>query len=223
MGKVVVLITLVLLLALSGQASAALMAIWDFGPNADGYTEVVTTEHVMDVPTLLIYDGDKDDNGKDGVAYTDAEGTYHFPGQGGAWNDVRVPGPDAEWLMTINTRGWEDITIRWDYRSEEAPTFDLDYRLNVADDWTKILTNEPITADDTWYSFTLDMPTAVEDRFFVQFRMNDLEHDPDYGNGRYVFDNLEVTGVPEPATILLLGLGGLALLRKRRKINRRER
>lgn len=56
MRKIVVLITLVLLLALNVSANAHLMAIWDFGPHAAGYTEVVTTEHVMGVPTLLIYD-----------------------------------------------------------------------------------------------------------------------------------------------------------------------
>jgi hypothetical protein len=36
-------------------------------------------------------------------------------------------------------------------------------------------------------------------------------------NQFYIFDEADITFVPEPATILLLGLGSSALLRKRRK------
>jgi hypothetical protein len=38
------------------------------------------------------------------------------------------------------------------------------------------------------------------------------------GNGRFIFDNLELTGtpIPEPCSIILLGLGSIALMRKRR-------
>jgi hypothetical protein len=36
---------------------------------------------------------------------------------------------------------------------------------------------------------------------------------PDNGNNR--FDNILITGIPEPASVLLLGLGAVALLRRR--------
>ena len=219
MRKVIVLTALVLLPALSGPANADLTAIWDFGPNAAGYTQVVTAENVIGTPTLSLSGGDIDTNGKDGVGYRDAAGTYHNPGQGAAWDDVRVPGPDAEWVLTINTTGWEDMTIRWDYKSEEAPTFDLGYSVDGGVSWVRILNNQSITADWSWYPFSCDLSaiSAIENRSSVQFRVQDFDRDPDCGNGRYVFDNLELTGVPEPCSIALLGIGALmALTRKRR-------
>jgi len=192
-----------------------LMAIWDFGVSSAHYTENVTAENVVGVPTLVISGGEKDINGKDGIAYTDAAGVHHDAGQGAAWNDVRVSGPDAEWILTINTTGWNDIAIRWDYRSEETPSFDLHYRVGGAVVWSDVLADWLIIADNAWHPFSCDMSylSAIEGQPIVEFRVEDMEL---AGNGRFIFDNLELTGVPEPATLILLGLGGVALLRKRR-------
>jgi len=191
------------------------MAIWDFGPDAPHYTEVVTTEYVLGIPTLTLSGGQIDTNGKDGVAYTDAEGTAHIPGQGAAWDDVRVTGQDARWVMTIDTTGWWNLALRWDYKSEMATTFDFDYRIG-AGQWNPILYNEPITADWSWHPYSVDLShiSAIENNPEVEFRLDGLARN---GNQRFVFDNLEVTGVPEPTAILLLGFGGLELLRRRRR------
>ena len=217
MRKVIVLMALVLLLVLNGPANATLMAIWDFGPNAAGYTEVVTTEYVIGTPTLVLSGGEKDDNGKDGTSYTDAEGTFHEAGQAGAWDDIKVTGPDAYWIMTINTTGWQDMTIRWDYKAweEETDSFDLDYRVGGSGDWTEIVNNESIVGDKTYHSWSYDLSgiAAIENQAIVEFRMDDLDR---HGNKKFAFDNLELVGVPEPCSIALLALGGLALLRKRR-------
>jgi len=108
------------------------------------------------------------------------------------------------------------MRIRWDYKSEQAPSFDLDYSVNGGVSWISILNNQSITADWSWYSFSRDLSaiSAIENRTSVQFRMNDLDLN---GNLRYVFDNLELTGVPEPCSVALLGIGALvALTRKRR-------
>ncbi len=219
MRKVIVLMALVLLPALSGPANADLMAIWDFGPNLGGYTEDVTTEYVIGTPTLVLDGGRKDENGKTGVAYLDAEGTLHLGGgdyRAAAWDDVRVTGKDADWIMTINTTGWQDMAIRWDYRSQESQTFDLDYRVGGSGDWIAIVEDKPITHDNTWdiFSYNLSSITAIENQSIVEFRMYDLDEN---GNNAYRFDNLEMTGVPEPCSIALLGIGALmALTRKRR-------
>jgi len=195
-------------------AGAELMAIWDFGASSAYYTEAPTTENVVGVPTLSIFGGEKDINGKNGVAYVDAAGVHHDAGQGAAWDDVRVTGPDAEWILTIDTTGWSDIAIRWDYRSEETPSFDLHYRVGGSGDWGSVLADWPIIADDAWHSFGRDMSylSAIEGQPIVEFRVEDMEL---AGNGRFVFDNLELTGVPEPATVALLGLGIFLLKSKR--------
>ena len=166
-------------------------------------------------PTLVLAGGELDTNGKDGIAYTDAAGVIHNPGQAGAWNDVRVSGPDAEWILKINTTGWTDMLIRWDYRSEESPTFDLDYRIAGSGNWVVILNNQSIVADDNWHSITIDLSSvsAIENQSIVEFRMYDLDNT---GNREFRFDNLELTGVPEPCSITLFALGVLAVLRKRR-------
>lgn len=215
MKKVIVLLALIFLAAFSSPSIAALMAIWDFGPSSAYYTENVTAENVIGVPTLVLSGGEKDINGKNGVAYVDAAGVYHDAGQAGAWDDIRVTGPDAEWILTIDTTGWEDISIRWDYRSEQTPSFDLHYRIGGAVDWADILSDYPITADDAWHSFSYDLSflSAIEGQPIVEFRVEDMEF---LGNGRFIFDNLELTGVPEPCTIAPLALGGIVLIRKRR-------
>jgi hypothetical protein len=214
MRKVIVLFALVFLVVLVNPTDAALMAIWDFGPSSAYYTENVTAENVIGVPTLVLSGGEKDINGKNGVAYVDAAGVHHDAGQAGAWDDVKVSGPDAEWILTINTTGWTDISIRWDYRSEQTPSFDLHYRVGGATVWSDVLADWPITADDAWHSFSCDMSylSAIEGQPIVEFRVEDMEL---AGNGRFIFDNLELTGVPEPCTIALLALGGIVLIRKR--------
>ena len=215
MRKVIVLFALVFLVVLVNPTDAALMAIWDFGPSSAYYTENVTAENVIGVPTLVLSGGEKDINGKNGVAYVDAAGVHHDAGQAGAWDDVKVSGPDAEWILTINTTGWTDISIRWDYRSEQTPSFDLHYRVGGATVWSDVLADWPITADDAWHSFSCDMSylSAIEGQPIVEFRVEDMEL---AGNGRFIFDNLELTGVPEPCSIALLALGGIGLMSKRR-------
>lgn len=220
--KVIALMTLVLLPALSGQAGAtSLMAIWDFGPNAPNYSEVVTAENVIGVSTLVLDGGQIDINGKNGTGYTDTAGIWHEAGQAGAWEDLRVAGgKDAEWIMTINTTSWEDMMIRWDCKAWDANTrsFDLDYRIGGSGVWTEILNNEQgLVGDETYQSFSYDLSsiTAIENQAIVEFRFYNLDR---YGNGKFAFDNLELSGavIPEPTSIFLLGLGGLAFLRKRR-------
>ena len=196
---------------LCSQADAALMAIWDFGPDASGYTETVTAENVIGVPAIVIDGGDKDSDGMGGVGYTDSAGSWHEAGRGGAWNAVNagILNPDAAWILTINTTGWEDIAIRWDYKSEASPTFDLRYRLDGDGDWLGVLDDEPITVDwDNFYSFNCNVSPltggAVDNQPFVQFCFFDLEK---HANGKYVFDNVELTGVPEPCSFVFFSFG----------------
>jgi hypothetical protein len=194
------------------------LAIWDFGAKAASYTETVTAEDVVGTPMLLVDGGEKDPDGKDGVAYTDVAGVSHAKGQAAAWDDVKVSGLDAEWIVTINTTGWQDIDVRFDYKAWDANTtsFDLDYRLSDTAEWTEILDNQSITADNAYHSFSNSLLSNIDNKSFVQFRFNDLDNNK--GNDKFAFDNLEFAGnpVPEPASATMIALGA-ALFASRRK------
>lgn len=221
MKKAIVLMTFVFLLALNGRAGADLMAVWDFGPDAPHYTEAVAVENVIGTPTLSVSGADYDIDGKNGIAYTDAAGNPHAPGQAVAWDDVSGAASDAEWRMSINTTGWQDMSIRWDYLSDNTgnnrgPTsFDFAYKVGLGN-WVPILNNQAITRDDNWHVFSYDLSsiTAIEGRSDVWFRVDDLNRND--LNGDFKFDNLELTGVPEPCSVVLLGIGALVAFTRRR-------
>jgi hypothetical protein len=196
------------------------MAIWDFGPNAAGYTMAPTAENLVATPTMVLSGGTLDPSGKNGVAYTDAAGVSHAAGQAGAWDEIKVSGDNARWIVTLDTTGWADIGLRFDYKawSSKTNSFDIDYRLNDTDAWTNILNNTPIVGDSTFHSFAYSLASldAIENQPVVELRFNDFDN---HGSGKLAFDNFELTGtqIPEPATIALFGLGITAIIRKRRK------
>jgi len=214
-------------LCLAGTAKAAVMAIWDFGLVGASYTENVTTEYVNGIPTLSVIGGDKDTNGKDGTAFTDADGGDHGSGQAVAWEDVSILGPDdASFTIAIDTTGWQNIQIRWDYLSDatggnQGPvSVDFHYSALEPTDWlgSAEWNDMSLTRDDQWHEFSLDLSgiTAINNNPVVQFLFDDLdENDLD---GEFLFDNLQITGtVPEPSTVSLLALGFLIGRRRKTK------
>ncbi|MGA2324427.1 MAG: PEP-CTERM sorting domain-containing protein [Sedimentisphaerales bacterium] len=217
------LISAVLVLSviiITSANAAQQMAIWDFGKDANHFTTAPTAENVIGTPTLVLSGGTIDPSGKNGVAYTDAAGVSHIDGQAGAWDEIKISGDNARWIVTLNTTGWIDIGLRFDYKAWNSKTtsFDIDYRLNDTDAWTNILNNTPIVGDQTFHSFAYSLASldAIENQSVVEFRFNDFDNK---GSGKLAFDNFELTGtqIPEPATIGLFGLGITAIIRRRRK------
>lgn len=208
MRTVVVFLVFVCLLGAGNLASADLMVIWNFGPDALHYTLQPAVEHVVGVPTMTAGGAEYDTDGKNGIAFTDAAGTVHAAGQAVAWDDVSGTESDAEWTITVDTTGWQDMAIRWDYVSDASGgnmgpvSFDLDYRVGEGP-WIDELNNEPIIRDDGWHEFTYDLSAigAIENQPVVQFRVADLDQADE--NGDYKFDNLQLTGVPAAAQLLL--------------------
>ncbi len=219
--KRLIFAVLVLSIIIIPSANAAQqMAIWDFGPNALGYTTNPTAENLIGTPTLVLSGGTLDPDGKDGIAYTDLSGILHTAGQSAAWDELKLTGNNAKCIVTIDTVDWQDISVRFDYKAWDSQTtsFDLDYRLSDTAAWTNILNNQTITADNAFHSFAYSLASidAIENQSFVQIRFNDLDNK---GKGKFAFDNYELTGtpIPEPITILMFGFGAAALAGKRRK------
>lgn len=208
-------------LALTMPASASVLAVWNFGDSSAFYTESPAYYNTATAPTLSLLGSGLDTNGKNGVAYTDSAGISHIAGQGAAWDDINKSGSDndAALVITLNTTGFTGLTIRWDYKSELATSFDFAYRTSTGGNWTQVADNQTITpgwASDSWYSVTLDLSAiaALDNQSYVQFRLDDLVEGP--GNDKFAIDNIEIASIPEPATLLILGLGGMAL-RMRKK------
>jgi hypothetical protein len=192
---------------LTGTVKADLMAIWDFGPDAASYTVDPTTEYVIGTPMLVLFGGELDVNGKEGIDYTDAEGTYHPVGRAGAWDNVTA---DSQWSVTINTTNWQDMVIRWDYNSENTPddlgpeSFDFDYRVGGVGAWLPILSNQPMIRDAAWHEFSYDLSLlpVIENQPIVEFRIRDLNRGTESG-GFFKIDNIELAGTTSAGISLL--------------------
>lgn len=205
--------------ALTQPTLAAVLTVWDFGDSSTLYTQVPDYYNTIAVPALALFGSGVDTNGKDGIAYLDAGGIAHVAGQAAAWDDINKSGSenDAALIITLNTTGFTNLAIRWDYKSEEAEYFDFAYRTTADGAWTQIADNQAITPgwdDGDWYSVSIDMSgyAGLNNQSYIQLRIDDLVEGP--GNDRFAIDNIEITAIPEPCTLLLLGFGGL-LIRKR--------
>jgi hypothetical protein len=200
-------------------ASAAVLAVWDFGDSSALYTQKPAYYNTITEPALVLLGSGVDTNGKDGIAYVDSGGINHIAGQAAAWDDINKSGTenDAALIITLNTSGFTGLAIRWDYKSEFAVSYDFAYRTVVNGAWTQIADNQAITpgwSDGKWYSVVIDMSgySALNNQPYLQLRLDDLVEGP--GNDRFAIDNIEITGIPEPCSLILLGLGGL-VIRKR--------
>ena len=221
MKRLISAVLVISVIIITSANASQQMAIWDFGPIAASYTTNPTAEDLIGTPTLVLSGGTLDPDGKDGIAYTDAAGILHAAGQSAAWDEIKVSGDNARWIVTIDTVGWTDIGLRFDYKawSSKTTSFDIDYRLNDTDAWTNILNNTPITGGSSGFlsfSYSLASLDAIENQPVVELRFNDFDN---HGSGKLAFDNFELTGtqIPEPATIALFGFSITAIIRRRRK------
>jgi hypothetical protein len=171
------------------------MAIWTFPAvaNASSTDFTPTTHQLNSTPTVTQYYQVIDDNGKGGVAYTDVLAVNHVASDAIAWDDLKGTGTDAELWFRMNTTGWTGLNIRFDYRSDSALGFDVDYSTDNGSSWSTIAFQSSLISGYTWQEKMLDLSsiTGLNNQSSVIIRFAAFD---DTGNDRIVFDNIEITG-----------------------------
>lgn len=218
--KKILIITMATAVAFIVSADV-IVAYWDFGPDAAGYTETVSIENAIGTPTLT---GTASGTGfvaggSGGVSFTDAGGGGHAAGQALSWASGVNDG-DQQWVLGVDLTGYQDMTIRWDYRATSTGPSgaSLEYQVG-AGVWTLVETASFIR-DSNYHEYTKDISSisAIENQASVQFRLSNFTGGS--STGTYRQDNLQIAAIPEPATLVLLGFGGLTAMVIRRTARR---
>ncbi len=178
------------------------MVIWTFDSlsNIAHNVEIAPkTDDTIGTPTLKQLYQTIDDNGKGGVAYTDSEGVSQGAGKAIAWDDIKGDGDDAELLIAINTIHWSALELRFDYESDLADSFDLEYSVDGGVTWSKPFNNKAITTG-SFQSISLDLSgaTAINNQPLVLFKFSDFDNN---GNDKLTLDNIEITGIKDSTAI----------------------
>lgn len=200
------------------------MTVWSFGGSAASYTLVPQFDATLSA-MLTPGGGSLDATGGNGVAFTDAGGNARGSGQCLHWSDTTKSAGDAYVTIALNTTGWQDLALRWDYKSKYDATggkggpvqFDLDY--DIGGGWLPLANNTPLICDSAFHSISLDLSAFpdLNNQASVQIKLHNLKEGT-LPNGDFWADNIQFTGtaVPEPVCLTLLALGGVATLRRRK-------
>ena len=200
----------VLFLVASGTASAALIAQYTFYDSGDTYSATTAASNV----TPSVYDTNASNKAFSSDVPTGG-GPTSITSDG--WNVA-----DMYYFFSLDVDGGYELTLddlTFDYSADASGVASYDVRYSTdgfATAGTSI-GNGALIKDGTWYSVAADPGTPISGLTgTVSFRL--------YGSGAnnagkdWLHDNVTVNGsvIPEPATLGLLVLAGLARLRRRR-------
>ena len=154
--------------------------------------------------------------------FTPIQGTGHFvsiTGEGGSSSDYRhstpstlaVPSGDTSYLNSTNTTNATGDTYQAIYPATDFPG-------SPGNGWTTL----SIEVDDQNVTYFLDGTPIIRTSTGLDGDLVNLGYHEAFGSvatpfqSMYiVYDNLNVDVIPEPASLALMGLGGLAMLRRR--------
>ncbi|QDU34163.1 hypothetical protein KS4_22250 [Poriferisphaera corsica] len=135
---------------------------------------------------------------------------------------IRGTSNGAQAIWSVSTDGYEDIQVSWAQKGTSTG-FDsrvIEYSADGGNQWTHVETQSG-TLSGTWAAYSLDLSsiTQVDNNADFQFRITYDGATADTGRNRW--DNFFVQGavaaIPEPASLMLMGLGSLALVRRKKK------
>jgi hypothetical protein len=147
--------------------------------------------------------------------------------------------PGDYYQFQVSLSGLENPIVSWDQtRSSTGPaTFDFQYSINgtsfttFLNDYTVLAnaTSSGPPATSSWssggtrqsvYTFSVDLTSVdvLDDEATVYFRLTDSTSAASATAGTNRVDNflVDASAIPEPTSLALIGLGGLALLHRRR-------
>ncbi|MCC5844539.1 MAG: PEP-CTERM sorting domain-containing protein [Verrucomicrobia bacterium] len=234
-------------LASIGSASAEVYVFWSFQTTESGtggaQTLDVTSQSpgAFGSPTITQFadtGGATIGGGTGGATYIDFEGTTWTGSNGSS-----LPGHSISWDATGNTlftgsgftlsnldlTGLSDLNMRFDIRSATAgggtppTTFaSVEYQVDGGG-WISTGVNSSWATGTTFVPVTLDFSSlsAINGLENVDFRFVFASGSKTGSTNHAIrLDNLEVSAIPEPSTLVLIGMFGLATLALRRRIGK---
>lgn len=162
-------------------------------PAAHGQPRQPSFNATIGTPQFIAFNQKIDPTGKRGVTFQDVGGTRAgaADGRAFAWDDVRGPGPDAEFWLVLNTAGFANLHLRFDYRGASAESFNLSYSRDSGFSFTPLFYRIRMVADDAWHSIEIDLSGRheLQNAGQIIFRFHNFDN-----NGAFRVDNVECYG-----------------------------
>lgn len=196
----------------------------------------VTVKLLADNPAIYTENMDSDP----GWTTEGSEWAFGVPTGGGSWPGDPTSGAtgtnvygynldgdypndmaSTEYLTTTayDFTGYTDVGLKFErWLGVESSSYDH-ANIEVSNngtDWTPVWANGTTMNESEWGTQRYDISGVADGQSTVYVRWGMGTTD---GSGTYVgwnIDDVMFTGVPEPTTLVLFGIGGLALLRRRR-------